>query len=49
MVKSGINHDSRALGAYYVLACLTLVNEDAATAMPWLYQSVVPVTSIYNN
>lgn len=43
LVKSGINHDSRALGAYYVLACLTLVNEDAATAMPWLYQSVVPI------
>lgn len=43
MVKSGINHDSRALGAYYVLAGLTLVNEDAALAMPWLYQSVAPI------
>ena len=42
MVKTGINHDSKALGAYYVLACLTLVNEDAAMAMPWLYQAVVP-------
>ena len=43
MVYSGINKDSKSLGAYYILACLTLVNEDAATAMPWLYQSVVSV------
>ena len=49
LVKTGINHDSKALGAYYVLACLTLVNEDAATAMPWLYQSVVPVHFILDD
>lgn len=42
LVTKGIDHDSRALGAYYVLACLTLVNDDAAIAMPWLYQSVLP-------
>lgn len=40
LVYSGINIDSKTLGAYYVLAALTLVNEEAANAMPWLYQSV---------
>jgi hypothetical protein len=40
MVNSGVDKDSRSLGAYYVLASLTLVNEDAAYALPWLFQSV---------
>jgi hypothetical protein len=40
LVLSGVNTDSRALGAYYVLGALTLVNEDAAMSLPWLYQSV---------
>lgn len=39
-VNSGIDKDSKALGAYYVLGALTLVNEDAATSLPWLFQSV---------
>jgi len=40
MVNSGIDQDSRSIGAYYVLAALTLVSENAATALPWLFQSV---------
>jgi hypothetical protein len=40
MVNSGVDSDSRSLGAYYVLAALTLVNENAAIALPWLFQSV---------
>ena len=40
-VYNGINTDSKSLGAYYVLAALTLVNDTAAAALPWLYQSVV--------
>jgi hypothetical protein len=40
MVNNGIDADSKALGAYYVLAALTLVNFDAATSLPWLFQSV---------
>jgi len=40
-VKTGINTDSKTLGAYYVLSCFTLVNINAAEAMPWLYQSVI--------
>ena len=43
LVKKGVNTDSRSLGAFYVLAGLTLVNVNAATAMPWLYQSVAHV------
>lgn len=40
MVNSGTDKDSRALGAYYVLGALTLVNYNAAIALPWLYQSM---------
>jgi hypothetical protein len=40
LVNTGINIDSKSLGAYYVLSALTLVNETAAEALPWLYQSV---------
>jgi len=39
LVNSGINNDSKALGAYYVLGALTLVNSDAATSLPWLFHS----------
>jgi hypothetical protein len=40
MVNIGVDKDSKALGAYYVLGALTLVNEEAATSLPWLFQSV---------
>ena len=40
MVTTGINNDSKSLGAYYILGALTLVNNNAATAMPWLYESM---------
>lgn len=39
-VNSGRNKDSKTLGAYYVLGALTLVSSEAATTMPWLFQSV---------
>ena len=38
-VNSGIDRDSKALGACYVLGALTLVNQEAATSIPWLFQS----------
>jgi hypothetical protein len=38
-VFSGIDNDSKCLGSYYVLGCLTLVNPDAANALPWLVQA----------
>lgn len=40
LVNTGIDRDSKCLGAYYVLGALTLVHESAAQALPWLYQSV---------
>jgi hypothetical protein len=40
LVNTGVDNDSKSLGAYYVLGALTIVNQDAATALPWLYQSV---------
>lgn len=39
LVNTGIDKDSKSLGAYYVLGSLTLVNESAATSLPWLFQS----------
>lgn len=40
LISSGINKDSKTLGAYYVLGALTLVSNEAATSLPWLFQSV---------
>jgi len=40
MTNTGIDVDSKVLGAYYILAALTLVSANAAEAMHWLYQSV---------
>jgi hypothetical protein len=40
LVNCGVDRDSKALGAYYVLGALTLVNTEAATSLPWLFQSV---------
>lgn len=39
-INSGYNEANQALGAMYVLSALTLVNKDAAEALPWLYESV---------
>jgi hypothetical protein len=43
MINNGIDEENRKLGAFYVLCGLTLVNIDAANAMPWLYQSVMHI------
>jgi len=40
LVNSGVDKDNKYLGAYYVLGALTLVNNNAATSLPWLFQSV---------
>ena len=37
---NGINKDSKSLGAYYILGALTIVNNQAAESLPWLFQSV---------
>lgn len=44
-VYSGINRDSQYLGCSYVLSALTLVSNEAAEAMPWLYQSVAHINN----
>jgi hypothetical protein len=41
LIHDGLNQDSRALGANFVLCALTLVNPEAANALPWLFQSVL--------
>ena len=43
LIYKGINRDSQFLGASFVLSALTLVNENAAQSMPWLYYSVAHV------
>ena len=39
LVTSGIDNENKNLGAFYVLGCLTLVNQEAAQSLPWLYES----------
>lgn len=39
-INKGITNDSKSLGCFYILSALTLVNYNAAEAMPWLYESV---------
>jgi len=41
LIRDGINRDSRCLGANFILCALTLVNHDAAAALPWLFHSVL--------
>lgn len=41
IVYNGIHEQARSLGSLYVLTALTLVNNEAANAMPWLFNSVI--------
>jgi hypothetical protein len=41
LINSSVNKDNQSLGAMYVLSALTIVNQNAADSMPWLYQSVI--------
>jgi hypothetical protein len=38
-VTSGIDRDNKCLGSYYILGALTLVNDEAAASLPWLFQA----------
>ena len=40
MINKGINENSCLLGSYYVLCALTMVSNDAASTLPWLYEAV---------
>lgn len=39
LIESGTNDDFKSLGMYYVLGALTMVNTNAASSYPWLYES----------
>jgi hypothetical protein len=39
LVNTGIDKDNKCLGAYYVLGAITLVNNEAATSLPWLFEA----------
>jgi SAP domain-containing new25 len=41
LIKNGVDNDSKCLGAYYVLASLTVVSVPARSALPWLYESII--------
>ena len=41
MILKSPDKEYQSLGAFYVLAALTLVSNPAADTLPWLYQSVV--------
>jgi hypothetical protein len=41
MVRRGASREDQCLGAFYVLATLTIVSQDARNALPWLYEAVV--------
>jgi len=41
LLNKSISTEHQSLGAYYILCALTLVNKEAAEALPWLYQSVL--------
>ena len=40
LITKGMNDESKSLGCFYVLGAFTLVNHEAASALPWLYESV---------
>ena len=40
-ITQGEDADAKSLGTYYVLGALTTVSHEAATALPWLYESFV--------
>jgi hypothetical protein len=41
LLNKAEQHEHQCLGGYYILSALTLVNQEVAEAMPWLYQSVL--------
>ena len=41
MIYTGIDTEYKTLGTFHVLTALTVVNQEARTNMPWLYESLV--------
>ena len=40
LVNTGVDREHKSLGCLYVLSALTLVSQDAALTIPWLFESV---------
>lgn len=40
LISKSPERNNQALGAFYILGSLTLVSQNAANALPWLYESV---------
>uniref|UniRef100_A0A6C0D5N7 SAP domain-containing protein n=1 Tax=viral metagenome TaxID=1070528 RepID=A0A6C0D5N7_9ZZZZ len=49
LVYSGLDDDSRKLGAFHALSGLTLVSNAARLALPWLYESVAEGPFFFDN
>ena len=47
-INYSVNNEAKSLGTFYVLGSFTLVNTEAATTMPWLYESFY-TNNIANN
>jgi hypothetical protein len=41
LIHSAVTRENQSLGAIYVLTALTIVNKEAADALPWLYESIL--------
>ena len=41
MVYTGIGHQYKTIGSIHVLSVLTVINRDARSNMPWLYESLI--------
>jgi len=41
MARRGVTREDQCLGAFYILATLTIVSQDARNALPWLYEAVI--------
>lgn len=39
LITRGVNRDSKYLGSIYILGSLTIVSNEAAIALPWLYET----------
>lgn len=39
LITIGVNAEARSLGCFYALGTFTIVSQDAASSLPWLYES----------
>ena len=39
LITNGINNEASSLGCFYALGTFTIVSQDAASSLPWLYES----------